>query len=265
MRGGDRLHFHVRMPHGIAGIIVHPTPHHPSIEVMQVDRPQVLARSETELTGILSTELQAAISRFIQEQSWEGIIVSLGDPRQSGDVHHAMPSKMAKDLLEKGKQLETEGFKADDSPRKMAGAKGIAHIETPIEKRANEVDIGLRAAPVVAEFARGMPQMIKSLEANISTAAEKRQREQVAEMERAVGEAMESRLNEHLKSVDAVVAHAMSGTTFMQTTERLLNVMGNLFAKQGEQDKEIRGLKQEITELRRGRAGKSVRQTELPL
>lgn len=265
MRGGDRLHFHVRMPHGVAGIIVHPTEHHPSIEVMQVDRPQVLARSETELTGILSTELQAAISRFIQEQSWEGVIVSLGDPRQSGDVHHAMPSKMAKDLLEKGKQLETEDFKADDSPRKMAGAKGIAHIETPIERRANEVDLGLRAAPSVAVFARGMPQMIKSMEDNITSAVEKRQREQVAEMERAVNAAMESRLNDHLKNVESVMVHAMSGTTVTQTIERLLNVMGNMFAKQGEMDKEIRELKKELNSLRKG-GGKSVRrQTQLPI
>jgi len=261
LRGGDRLHFHVRMPHGTMGIIVHPTQYHPSIEVMVVDRPHVLARTEEEVIGIISTELQSAISRFVQEQSWEGVILSLGDPQQEGVIHHALPSKMAKALIEKGKQITMEGFKVDDSLLKKMGAKGVAHIETPIQMRANEVDGGLRAA---IKLDQQLPQMIKSMEDNISTAVEK-QKGQITEMEKAVDNMIATRLSDHLKSIDSVIAHAMSGTTIDQTLTRLLNVMGNMFARQGEQDKEIRELRGEIEKLRKGGGtGKGVRQTQLP-
>jgi hypothetical protein len=58
----------------------------------------------------------------------------------------------------------------------------------------------------------------------------------------------------------------MSGKTIDQTLTRLLNVMGNMFARQGEQDKEIRELRDEVERLRKGGGpGKGVRQTTLPL
>jgi hypothetical protein len=157
MIGGKRYVF--KMKHdtiGDVGVVVHPH----SIVVSQRDRHPIISKSTEDATNIVAMALSDVANRFVQEQGWENIDITLGQPKLVGSPHYAFPSKIAKKVVEAGNTLLQVGggLGIDDSP-KAKGIKGVSDIETDDAQQADMVDRGLRVAANLEEV---LPTLVKN-------------------------------------------------------------------------------------------------------
>lgn len=146
MVGGLRHHFEYKHPVvGKIGLTVHPN----SFEIYQKDRgTPIRSASLEDATAQVAMAIHETAQRFMQEQSWESVTFTLGDPILVSSPHYAFSSKLGRAITDSGQtQLQfTKGFEVDKSLEVKYGDKTTAHLETQDVDAATIVDQGLKNA-----------------------------------------------------------------------------------------------------------------------
>lgn len=145
MAGGVRNVFNMRHERaGNIGITVHPN----SIEVYQRDRQPISSVSLEDATNQLAIAINDVAQRFAQEQEWESVHFSLGEPVMVGSPHYAGPSRLARAITDNGQTLLplSAGFEVDRSLEKKFGEKKTADLETDDIDAAEIMDRGIKNA-----------------------------------------------------------------------------------------------------------------------
>jgi hypothetical protein len=162
-RGPERHLFHVETTGGPIGVEYHGS----SLVAYQVERTHLLAADVGEATVIAAAQIQDGVARFVEEQGWFGVQLSLGTPTIISKPHFAFASKAARKVLDAGHQLTTPGVYCDDSLASH-GRPDAGEIETSDPILADQIDRGLRNAinivPIVEQtLARGMVEQSKTI------------------------------------------------------------------------------------------------------
>lgn len=162
-RGPERHLFHVETTGGPIGVEYHGS----SLVAYRVERTHLLAADVGEATALAAAQIQDGVARFVEEQGWFGVQLSLGTPTIISKPHFAFASKAARKVLDAGHQLTTPGVYCDDS---LAGhgRPDVGEIETSDPVLADQIDRGLRNAinivPIVEQtLARGMVEQSKTI------------------------------------------------------------------------------------------------------
>jgi hypothetical protein len=145
MRGGCRYVFNMKHERaGNIGIIVHPR----SMEVYQRDRHQIPSASLEDATNQLAIAINDVAHRFVQEQGWESVNFSLGQPTLVGSPHYAARSELARAITDKNQtQLQfVGGLEVDKSLEDKYKDPKYAEIEGQDIDVVNIVDQGLKNA-----------------------------------------------------------------------------------------------------------------------
>jgi hypothetical protein len=145
MQGGNWHFFSMRHERaGNIGITVHGS----SIEVYQRERHPILSASHEDASQQVAIAINDVAQRFVQEQGWESVNFSLGQPELVGSPHYAGPSRYARALTDKGQTelVFNNGIKIDRSLEKKNGDKEFAEIEMEDADVATIMDTGIKNA-----------------------------------------------------------------------------------------------------------------------
>ena len=162
-RGPERHLFHVETTGGSIGVEYHGS----SLVAYRVERTHLLAADVGEATTLAAAQIQDGVARFVEEQGWFGVQLSLGSPTIISKPHFAFASKSAKKVVDAGHPLTTPGVYCDDSLASH-GRPDAGEIETTDPILADQIDRGLRNAinivPIVEQtLARGMVEQSKTI------------------------------------------------------------------------------------------------------
>lgn len=218
-RGPERHLFHVVITGSTIGVEYHGS----SLVAYRVERTHLLATDVNEATAIAAAQIQDGVARFVEEQGWSGVRITLGTPQVIDRPHFAFPSGAAKQVIHAGQRLATPGVYCDDS----LARQDVAEIETTDPILATQIDRGLRNAlniePLVERsVARGMVESSKTLLDGFC--------QHLAPIQSTLGSIYET--------ANTVLAHVQGGTTleyqFTQIVTLLshtLNTMQDLQAR----------------------------------
>jgi predicted transcriptional regulator/uncharacterized protein YbaR (Trm112 family) len=145
MQGGNWHFFSMRHERaGNIGITVHGQ----SIEVYQRERHPIPSASLEDATNQVAIAINDVAQRFVQEQGWESVNFSLGQPVLVGSPHYAGPSKLARQVTDAGQTLLplVAGGEIDKSLEKKYKDKDVADIEYYDIDAATIIDQGLKNA-----------------------------------------------------------------------------------------------------------------------
>jgi hypothetical protein len=146
MVGGVRNHFEYKHPSvGLIGLTIHPN----SLEVYQKNRKlPIRSVSIEDATSQVAMGLHEATARFMQEQSWEGISFTLGDPVLVTSPEYAFQSRLARTLTDTNHTYQqfAGGIHVDKSLEAKYGDKETAELETTDVDAATIIDGGLKNA-----------------------------------------------------------------------------------------------------------------------
>jgi len=162
-RGPERHLFHIETVGGRIGVEYHGS----SLVAYRVERTHLLAADVWEATTIAAAQIQDGVARFVEEQGWFGVRLTLGTPTIIDKPHFAFASKAARKVLDAGHQLTTPGIYCDNSLAHH-GRPDVGEIETTDPILADQIDRGLRNAlnigPLVEQsVARGMVEQSKTI------------------------------------------------------------------------------------------------------
>ncbi len=162
-RGPERHLFHVQTVGGTVGIEYHGK----SLVAYRVERTHLMAADVEEATALAAAQIQDGVARFVEEQGWFGVRLTLGTPQIIDKPHFAFASKTARTVLDAGQRLTTPGVYCDDSLAHH-GRPDAGEIETTDPILADQIDRGLRNAlniePIVERsVARGMVEQSKTI------------------------------------------------------------------------------------------------------
>ncbi len=153
------VHYVFEMNHDYAGKIGILT-HQNSVEVYQIDRRCLPGQSVEDVDQKMAMAINEAAQRFVQEQSWENVHFTLGDPVQVGSAHYAMKSRLGRSLTNDGQtQLQfSHGYEVDKSLEDKYKDPDYAEIECRDRDIAELVDVGLRNA---ADIHNIVPKLVR--------------------------------------------------------------------------------------------------------
>lgn len=162
-RGPERHLFHVQTVGGTVGVEYHGK----SLVAYRVERTHLMAADVEEATALAAAQIQDGVARFVEEQGWFGVRLTLGTPQIIDRPHFAFASKTARTVLDAGQRLSTPGVTCDDSLASH-GRPDAGEIETTDPILADQIDRGLRNAlhlePIVERsVARGMVEQSKTI------------------------------------------------------------------------------------------------------
>lgn len=162
-RGPERHLFHVETVGGSIGVEYHGS----SLVAYRVERTHLMAADVEEATALAAAQIQDGVARFVEEQGWFGVQLSLGSPTIISKPHFAFASKAARKVLDAGHRLTTPGVYCDNSLAHH-GRPDAGEIETTDPILADQIDRGLRNAlhlePLVERsVARGMVEQSKTI------------------------------------------------------------------------------------------------------
>lgn len=171
-KGPERNLWHVNTPNGVIGIEAHPG----TLIAYRVSREHILAKSVEESEQLLTAYIQAGVDTWMKEQERAGVRAELGGPISITKPHYAFESEIAKQIVNVGGGIRTEGMFVDNSLEKL-GNDTACEIETTNPSIASQVDRGLRAAlnmdtivetQVQAAITGAIPAIISSVSAQLS-------------------------------------------------------------------------------------------------
>ncbi len=162
-RGPERHLFHVQTVGGTVGVEYHGK----SLVAYRVERTHLMAADVEEATALAAAQIQDGVARFVEEQGWFGVRLTLGTPQIIDKPHFAFASKTARAVLDAGHQITTPGVYCDDSLAHH-GRPDAGEIETTDPILADQIDRGLRNAlnigPLVERsVAQGMVEQSKTI------------------------------------------------------------------------------------------------------
>lgn len=159
MVGGVRNHFEYKHPLvGWIGLTIHPQ----SLEVYQKNRKlPIRSASIEDATSQIAMALHETANRFMQEQLWENVAFTLGDPVLVTSPEYAFQSRLARTLTDTNHTYQqfAGGIHVDKSLEAKYGDKETAELETTDVDAATIIDGGLKMAYTLE---KNLPNMIKS-------------------------------------------------------------------------------------------------------
>jgi hypothetical protein len=245
-RGHQRHLFHVDTVGGPIGVEYHGT----SLVAYRVERTHLLAASVDEATNLAAAQIQDGISRFVEEQGWAGVRLTLGSPQVIDKPHFAFASAAAKRVLDAGPQPATPGVYVDNSLEKQ-GRPDAGEIETSDPILADQIDRGLRNAinivPIVQQTVRHENvEQSKTLLDQIC-----QQLDPIARLTGSISQ-----------TVNTVLAHVQGGTTleyqFTQVVAALAKTIEEIRAVRND----VQDLKVRIERVEQGKAAPKPRQPQ---
>lgn len=171
-RGPERHLWHVNTPNGVIGIEAHPG----TLVAYRVSREHIMAKTVEESEQLLTAYIQAGVETWLKEQERAGVSAEIGGPLSITKPHYAFESEIAKEIVNIGGGIRTEGMFVDNSLEGM-GNDTACEIETTNPSIAAQVDRGLRMAltmdtmvetQVQAAITGAIPLIISSVSQQIS-------------------------------------------------------------------------------------------------
>ena len=234
-RGPERHLFHVQTVGGTVGIEYHGK----SLVAYRVERTHLMAADVDEATTLAAAQIQDGVARFVEEQGWFGVRLTLGTPQIIDKPHFAFASKTARTVLDAGHQLTTPGIYCDDSLAHH-GRPDAGEIETTDPILADQIDRGLRNAlniePIVERsVARGMVEQSKTILDGFC--------QQLDPIQQTLGSIYET--------ANTVLAHVQGGTTLEYQFTQIVTLLTHTL-------NEIKDLRGRVADLEEQQTRKNV-------
>ena len=234
-RGPERHLFHVQTVGGTVGIEYHGK----SLVAYRVERTHLMAADVDEATTLAAAQIQDGVARFVEEQGWFGVRLTLGTPQIIDKPHFAFASKAARKVLDAGHQLTTPGIYCDDSLAHH-GRPDAGEIETTDPILADQIDRGLRNAlniePIVERsVARGMVEQSKTILDGFC--------QQLDPIQQTLGSIYET--------ANTVLAHVQGGTTLEYQFTQIVTLLTHTL-------NEIKDLRGRVADLEEQQTRKNV-------
>ena len=234
-RGPERHLFHVQTVGGTVGIEYHGK----SLVAYRVERTHLMAADVDEATTLAAAQIQDGVARFVEEQGWFGVRLTLGTPTIIDKPHFAFASKAARKVLDAGHQLTTPGVYCDDSLAHH-GRPDAGEIETTDPILADQIDRGLRNAlniePIVERsVARGMVEQSKAILDGFC--------QQLDPIQQTLGSIYET--------ANTVLAHVQGGTTLEYQFTQIVTLLTHTL-------NEIKDLRGRVADLEEQQTRKNV-------
>ncbi len=234
-RGPERHLFHVQTVGGTVGIEYHGK----SLVAYRVERTHLMAADVDEATALAAAQIQDGVARFVEEQGWFGVRLTLGTPQIIDKPHFAFASKTARTVLDAGHQLTTPGVYCDDSLAHH-GRPDAGEIETTDPILADQIDRGLRNAlniePIVERsVARGMVEQSKTILDGFC--------QQLDPIQQTLGSIYET--------ANTVLAHVQGGTTLEYQFTQIVTLLTHTL-------NEIKDLRGRVADLEEQQTRKNV-------
>ena len=234
-RGPERHLFHVQTVGGTVGIEYHGK----SLVAYRVERTHLMAADVEEATALAAAQIQDGVARFVEEQGWFGVRLTLGTPQIIDKPHFAFASKTARTVLDAGHQLTTPGIYCDDSLAHH-GRPDAGEIETTDPILADQIDRGLRNAlniePIVERsVARGMVEQSKTILDGFC--------QQLDPIQQTLGSIYET--------ANTVLAHVQGGTTLEYQFTQIVTLLTHTL-------NEIKDLRGRVADLEEQQTRKNV-------
>jgi len=234
-RGPERHLFHVQTVGGTVGIEYHGK----SLVAYRVERTHLMAADVDEATTLAAAQIQDGVARFVEEQGWFGVRLTLGTPTIIDKPHFAFASKAARKVLDAGHQLTTPGVYCDNSLAHH-GRPDAGEIETTDPILADQIDRGLRNAlniePIVERsVARGMVEQSKAILDGFC--------QQLDPIQQTLGSIYET--------ANTVLAHVQGGTTLEYQFTQIVTLLTHTL-------NEIKDLRGRVADLEEQQTRKNV-------
>ena len=234
-RGPERHLFHVQTVGGTVGIEYHGK----SLVAYRVERTHLMAADVDEATTLAAAQIQDGVARFVEEQGWFGVRLTLGTPQIIDKPHFAFASKTARTVLDAGHQLTTPGIYCDNSLAHH-GRPDAGEIETTDPILADQIDRGLRNAlniePIVERsVARGMVEQSKAILDGFC--------QQLDPIQQTLGSIYET--------ANTVLAHVQGGTTLEYQFTQIVTLLTHTL-------NEIKDLRGRVADLEEQQTRKNV-------
>ena len=234
-RGPERHLFHVQTVGGTVGIEYHGK----SLVAYRVERTHLMAADVDEATTLAAAQIQDGVARFVEEQGWFGVRLTLGTPTIIDKPHFAFASKAARKVLDAGHQLTTPGIYCDNSLAHH-GRPDAGEIETTDPILADQIDRGLRNAlniePIVERsVARGMVEQSKAILDGFC--------QQLDPIQQTLGSIYET--------ANTVLAHVQGGTTLEYQFTQIVTLLTHTL-------NEIKDLRGRVADLEEQQTRKNV-------
>ncbi|MFA7120970.1 MAG: winged helix-turn-helix domain-containing protein [Bacilli bacterium] len=228
-RGPERHLFHVQTVGGRIGVEYHGS----SLVAYRVERTHLLAADVGEATTLAAAQIQDGVARFVEEQGWFGVRLTLGTPTIIDKPHFAFASKAARKVLDAGHQLTTPGIYCDNSLAHH-GRPDVGEIETTDPILADQIDRGLRNAlhlePLVEQsVARGMVEQSKTILDGFC--------QQLDPIQQTLGSIYET--------ANTVLAHVQGGTTLEYQFTQIVTLLTHTL-------NEMKDLRARVADLEEG-------------
>lgn len=234
-RGPERHLFHVQTVGGTVGVEYHGK----SLVAYRVERTHLMAADVEEATALAAAQIQDGVARFVEEQGWFGVRLTLGTPQIIDKPHFAFASKTARTVLDAGQRLTTPGVYCDDSLAHH-GRPDAGEIETTDPILADQIDRGLRNAlniePIVERsVARGMVEQSKTILDGFC--------QQLDPIQQTLGSIYET--------ANTVLAHVQGGTTLEYQFTQIVTLLTHTL-------NEIKDLRGRVADLEEQQTRKNV-------
>ncbi|HQP72077.1 MAG TPA: winged helix-turn-helix domain-containing protein, partial [Methanoculleus sp.] len=233
--GPERHLFHVQTVGGTVGIEYHGK----SLVAYRVERTHLMAADVDEATTLAAAQIQDGVARFVEEQGWFGVRLTLGTPQIIDKPHFAFASKTARAVLDAGHQITTPGVYCDDSLAHH-GRPDAGEIETTDPILADQIDRGLRNAlnigPLVERsVAQGMVEQSKTILDGFC--------QQLDPIQQTLGSIYET--------ANTVLAHVQGGTTLEYQFTQIVTLLTHTL-------NEIKDLRGRVADLEEQQTRKNV-------
>jgi len=244
-RGPERHLFHVQTVGGTVGIEYHGK----SLVAYRVERTHLMAADVEEATTLAAAQIQDGVARFVEEQGWFGVRLTLGTPTIIDKPHFAFASKAARKVLDAGHQLTTPGVYCDDSLAHH-GRPDAGEIETTDPILADQIDRGLRNAlniePIVERsVARGMVEQSKAILDGFC--------QQLDPIQQTLGSIYET--------ANTVLAHVQGGTTLEYQFTQIVTLLTHTLNEMKELRARVADLEEQQTRKNVPKGKKNVART----
>ena len=244
-RGPERHLFHVQTVGGTVGIEYHGK----SLVAYRVERTHLMAADVDEATTLAAAQIQDGVARFVEEQGWFGVRLTLGTPTIIDKPHFAFASKAAQKVLDAGHQLTTPGVYCDDSLAHH-GRPDAGEIETTDPILADQIDRGLRNAlniePIVERsVARGMVEQSKAILDGFC--------QQLDPIQQTLGSIYET--------ANTVLAHVQGGTTLEYQFTQIVTLLTHTLNEMKELRARVADLEEQQTRKNVPKGKKNVART----
>jgi len=250
-RGHIRHKFHIKHQNGDVGVEVHGN----TLVAYKLKRQHIMAKTGKDATGIIVAQIHEGVSRFVREQNALGLDIELGDPEIIGDLHLAFNSKIAKRVLNSGRNLSVEGIRIDNSLEKL-GDPDQAEMEIHGDADlADEVDQALRNAlnikPIIQSTVENtVAPMVECLVSNgIDEKLETTRNLLLHEFDAKINP-INQNLNMANGNINNIMAIVQGGTTLQYQFNQMVGLLNNALIEMQGQKKEIELLTEEISRIR---------------